>query len=64
LLSGLLELKVSNKIRHFMWHAAKQSLPTKQNLFKRNVLDETQCSHYEEHLIDCLHTLWLCDQAQ
>lgn len=47
-----------------MWHAAKESLPTKQNLFNRNVLKETQCSHYEEHLIDCLHALWLCDQVQ
>lgn len=42
----------------------KRVSPNQANLFNRNVLKETQCSHYEEHLIDCLHALWLCDQVQ
>ena len=40
-----------------------KSLPTKQNLFKRNVLKENQCSYCGEHSEDCLHALWLCHPA-
>ena len=49
------------KIRHFMWRAAKDSLPTKQNLRARHVpVDETYelCGEQKETL---MHSLWLCD---
>lgn len=57
-------LKVPNKVRHILWRAVKDSLPTKQNLRLRHIpLDDTSdgCNDYSESL---LHILWLCDQAR
>ena len=57
------KMKVPNKIRHFIWRAAKDSLPTKVNLKARHVLvDDVYegCGDYSE---STLHSMWLCDQA-
>ena len=52
------------KIRHFMWRAVKDSLPTKQNLSRRKIpIDET-CSLCEDQQEMGMHAIWLCDQVK
>nr|XP_023906578.1 uncharacterized protein LOC112018299 [Quercus suber] len=53
-----------NKIRHFIWRAAKDSLPTKQNLQARHLPISQVCDGCGDHTEMTLHRLWLCDQAR
>lgn len=62
--NGIWKLKVPNKVRHFMWRASSESLPTNSNLFKRHILSDSSCSLCEDHPEDVLHCLWLCDYAK
>ena len=58
------KLRVPNKIRHFLWRAVKNSLPTKMNLKARHIpLDDT-CDYCGDHSESILHCLWLCDQSR
>lgn len=58
------KIRAPPKIRHFMWRAAKDALPSKQNLARRKIaLDET-CSLCDEQQESVMHVLWLCDQAK
>ncbi|XP_075663116.1 uncharacterized protein LOC142632628 [Castanea sativa] len=43
------KVQVSNKIRHFLWHAAKDSLPTKQNLEARHIPVGNVCDGCGDH---------------
>ncbi|KAK9999046.1 hypothetical protein SO802_018649 [Lithocarpus litseifolius] len=58
------KMKVPNKIRHFIWRAAKDSLPTKVNLKARNVSVDVVCEGCGDYSESTLHSLWLCDQAR
>lgn len=62
--NGIWKLQVLNKVRHFMWRASSESLPTNSNLFKRHILSDSSCSLCEDHPEDVLHCLWLCDYAK
>ena len=33
--NGIWKLKVLNKVKHFLWHAVRESLPTKCNMHRR-----------------------------
>ena len=52
------------KIRHFMWRAAKDALPSKQNLARRKIAIDETCSLCDEQQESVMHVLWLCDQAK
>ena len=58
------KMKVPNKIRHFIWCAAKDLLPTKANLKARHVPVDDVCEGCGDYSELRLHSLWLCDQAQ
>ncbi|XP_050290307.1 uncharacterized protein LOC126728544 [Quercus robur] len=61
---GIWKIKTPNKILHFVWRAAKDSLPTKQNLKARHIpLDDT-CVMCDDQPKTLLHCLWLCSHAQ
>ena len=57
-------VRVPNKIRHFIQRAAKGFLPTKQNLHARHILVGEVCDGYGDRMKSILHFLWLCDQAR
>ena len=61
---GVWKIQASNRVRHFIWRAVKDSLPTKENLKKRQIQLDVTCSLCDESKEDTMHTLWLCDQAQ
>lgn len=39
-------MNVPGKIKHFLWKACTNSLPTKENLVKRKILEESVCQRY------------------
>ena len=52
-------LNVPCKVKNLVWRAAKNSLPTKQNLVKRKVLIDDHCDHCKMQQEDPLHALYL-----
>ena len=57
----LWKLKVSGKIKHFLWKACTNSLPTKDNLRKRKILEETKCPRCAGVSETVEHALWSCN---
>ena len=57
-------MNVSGKIKHFLWKACTNSLPTKENLVKRKILEESVCQHCLQGNKDVVHALWGCDNLQ
>ena len=57
-------MRVPNKIRHFIWRVARDSLPSKQNLKAQHLLISEECNGCGEHTESLMHCLWLCDQAR
>ena len=55
---GIWRIRAPNKIRHFIWTAVKDSLPTKENLQKRHIPLDVTCSLCDEHPETALHALW------
>ena len=53
-------LNLPNKICHFLWRAANDSLPTKLNLLKRNITANSMCDCYSCEIEDTIHALWDC----
>ena len=61
---GIWKIKTPNKIHHFIWRAAKDSLPTKQNLKVKHISLDDTCAMCDDHPESLLHCLWLCPHAQ
>lgn len=55
--NGIWKLKVSNRIRMFMWRAGSDSLPTKVNLTKWKMMSETLCTYCKQGPEDTIHAL-------
>ena len=51
-------LSIPNKIKHFLWRACHESLPTKKNLLARNVIRNALCEWCNEEVEDIVHALW------
>ena len=58
------KIHVPQRIKHFIWRATTDSLPTKQNLARRNIPLDVTCSLCDDYQETILHELWLCDQAK
>ena len=54
------ELTVPSKVKHFLWRACNESLPTKKNLFRRQVIRTATCDGCREETEDSVHALWGC----
>ena len=57
-------LLVPNGEKHFMWRACNDSLPTCENLIRRNVIIDSICPFYEKEMETCSHILWQCPSAR
>ena len=53
-------LSVPCKVRNFIWRSCRNAIPTKTNLVRKCVIDESKCTQCHNHQEDVLHTLWYC----
>ena len=61
---GVWKIHAPSKIRHFVWRAFRDSLPTKPNLRIRNIMVDEACSLCEDGKETILHSLWYREHAQ
>lgn len=59
--SSIWKIKVPGKIKHFIWKVCSNSLPTKENLMKRKILQDSMCQRCSNGSEDVVHSLWSCD---
>uniref|UniRef100_A0A2N9GZI9 Reverse transcriptase domain-containing protein n=1 Tax=Fagus sylvatica TaxID=28930 RepID=A0A2N9GZI9_FAGSY len=57
-------LPVPTKVRHFLWRACHDSLPTKKNLHHRHVLNDPHCPNCTNSVESTLHALVQCKNLQ
>nr|POE67391.1 inactive lrr receptor-like serine/threonine-protein kinase bir2 [Quercus suber] len=53
-------LSVPPKVRNCTWRVAKNAIPVKTNLLKRQVLQEDVCDQCKSYSKDVVHALWMC----
>ena len=58
--NGVWQLRVPNKIKHFIWRACNNALPTKSNLACRRIVSLDLCDLCNRELESLLHALWQC----
>ena len=57
-------LPIPHKVRHFCWHACRDTLPTKVKLMRPNVIAESLCVCCLESVETNGHIFWGCSLAQ
>lgn len=57
------DLEVPGVVKLFLWKAASNLLPTKQNLFKRKIVQEPSCPICQGEEESVIHALWECKAA-
>ena len=57
---SLWQLRVPNKIKHFVWKACNEALPTKTNLHHHHVTNFDICDLCGELPEDIVHAFWSC----
>lgn len=55
-------LDIPNKVQHSMWRACKNSLPTKCNLFRRQLILDHRCDRCMASPKNILHAIWSCSE--
>ena len=58
--NAIWSLKIPAKVRHFLWRACHEALPTRTNLQFRHVIQDPRCANYMETNETVLHALWQC----
>ena len=53
-----------HKVRHFLWRACRDILPTKVNLRRRKVLSEDLCEECMLESETSSHLFWSCPRAK
>ena len=53
-------LQVPHKVKHMLWRAANEALPTLYNLWRRKVVTSTYCPFCKSDGEDTVHALWGC----
>ena len=61
---GVWKLKVLGKITYFLWKSCTNSLPKKENLMKRTIIQENVCHLCSNHPKDVKHALWGCTKVR
>ena len=57
-------LPVPNKVNNLVWRAAKNSLPSKENLVRRKIIQDECCEQCREHKEDVKHALYSCPKLE
>ncbi|KAK7818417.1 putative ribonuclease h protein [Quercus suber] len=60
---GVWMLRTSNKVKHFIWRACNNSLPTLDNLFRHQIVSSDCCNICNAHPEDILHVVWSCSEV-
>ena len=60
---GLWQLNIPHKVCHFAWRACRDTLPTKENLVRRKVLNDGVCELCNSGLESSCHLFWECSRA-
>ena len=55
-------LQVPNKIKNLVWRACRNSLPTKETLVRRTIIENPTCDHCKHDPESALHALWNCSK--
>ena len=55
---GIWKMSIPGKIKHFLWRACSDALPTKSNLVKRRILEEDTCQFCAKEHETISHALW------
>ena len=59
---GIWHLRTPNKIKHFIWKARNNALPTMANLYHRHIVTTEICEGCQDRTEDTLHALWFCQE--
>ena len=54
---GIWHLRVPNKIKHFLWRVCNNALPTKSNLFRRQIIASDTCELCNGAPEDVMHAV-------
>jgi len=55
---GIWKLRVPSKVKHFVWRASNNALPTMDNLLYYKVLLFATCNICRNHIEDTVHAVW------
>ena len=58
------DFPIPPKIRHFLWRACREALPTKSNLRRRKILVDPVCDECQSSEEDILQVVWNCPVIQ
>ena len=58
--NGIWNLQVPHKVKHMIWRATHNALPTLCNLGRRNVVSCVRCWGCKSESEDTVHALWKC----
>ena len=58
--NSIWNLQVPHKVKHMIWQATHNALPTLYNLWRRNAVSSILCSSCESASEDIVHVLWSC----
>ena len=61
--NGVWQLRVPNKIKHFIWRACNNALPAKCNLARRRIVNSDLCDLRNRELESSLYALWQCNEV-
>nr|POE97786.1 hypothetical protein CFP56_76133 [Quercus suber] len=58
---GIWNLQVPQKVKHLIWRAANEAIPTLLNLWKRRVVNFVCCPMCKSDTEDTTHAMWGCN---
>ena len=53
----------SNKVKHFVWRACNNALPTMDNLLRHHIALFATCNICKIQTEDTLHAIWGCQEV-
>ena len=58
--NGFWGLQIPHKVKHMLWRAAHNAIPSLYNLWRRKVVTAALCPSYKSGSEDTMHALWTC----